>query len=119
MININITIIVVTIIIIISVYLLQRQDLPMPILPFSFSPPLSPTTLTVINLLGPLVIVVIMIMVMIIVEMIIMMIMMMIDAIITHPMVVDSPLRSVNPPGIKNNQNLKLSQKFCSRFVHL
>lgn len=27
----------------------------MPILPFSFSPPLSPTTLTVINLLGPLI----------------------------------------------------------------
>ena len=27
----------------------------MPMLPFSFSPPLSPTTLTVINLLGPLI----------------------------------------------------------------
>ena len=39
------------------IHLLQRHDLPMPMLPFSFSPPLKPTTLTVISLLGPLVII--------------------------------------------------------------
>ena len=39
------------------IHLLQRHDLPMPMLPFSFSPPLKPTTLTVISLLGPLIII--------------------------------------------------------------
>ena len=48
----------------------------MPILPFSFSPPLNPTTLTVINLLGPLItMVIIMEVIMVMIRIFIMVIM--------------------------------------------